>query len=109
MGRGGATVDEADFFEALVCAERCEEWRALLGRGGAAAGAAARELAEALGGGGPLAGAYAVEARRGLALGHGGGRRSRGRRKVRGDVEWNGERIGHHRVRTRRGWFDTLR
>ena len=23
--RGGATVDEADFFEALVCAERCEE------------------------------------------------------------------------------------
>ena len=65
MGRGGATVDEADFFEALVCAERCEEWRALLGRGGAAAGAAARELAEALGGGGPLAGAYAVEARRG--------------------------------------------
>ncbi len=64
MGRGGATVDEADFFEALVCAERCEEWRALLGRGGAAAGAAARELAEALGGGGPLAGAYADEARR---------------------------------------------
>ena len=43
--RGGATVDEADFFEALVCAERCEEWRALLGRGGAGAGAAARELA----------------------------------------------------------------
>ena len=47
--RGGATVDEADFFEALVCAERCEEWRALLGRGGAGAGAAARELAGALG------------------------------------------------------------
>ena len=63
--RGGATVDEADFFEALVCAERCEEWRALLGRGGAGAGAAARELAGALEGGGPLAGAYADEARRG--------------------------------------------
>ena len=55
-------MDEADFFEALVAAERCGEWAGLLGRGGAGAEAAARELAGALGGGGG-AGAYAEEAK----------------------------------------------
>lgn len=54
-------MDEADFFEALVAAERCEEWAGLLGRGGAGAEAAARELAGVLGGGD--AGAYAEEAK----------------------------------------------